>query len=135
MLKYCINTSLILFLSSLPPGCHLSPGSEDELLREALKKAKALLCDRLPMEFLPTVLESECVIGSIECKIIKEERNSVEKSTKLLELMEKKSIPIIRRFLDILKSNADFRGYEYLADKVYSERAALAEKKDGTSVR
>ena len=75
------------------------------------------------------------MIGSIECKIIKEERNSVERSTKLLELMEKKSIPIIRRFLGILKSNADFCGYEYLADKVYSERAALVEKKDGTNVR
>ena len=104
--------------------------SEDELLREALKKTKPVLCDRLPIEFLPTVLESERVIGCIECRIIKEERNSVERSLKLLELMEKKSIPVIRRFLEILKSNADFCGYEYLADMVYSERAALAKKKE-----
>ncbi len=115
----------------IPPGCNLS--DEDELLREALKRTKPVLCDRLPIELLPTVLEGESVIGGMECKLIKEERNSVERSLKLLELMEKKSIPVIRRFLEALKSKSDFCGYEYLADMVYSERAALVEKKTATT--
>ena len=79
------------------------------------------------------MLEGESVIGSMECKLIKEERNSVERSLKLLELIEKKSIPVIRRFLEALKSKSDFCGYEYLADMVYNERAALAEKKTATT--
>lgn len=99
-----------------------------------MKRAKPVLCDRLPIEFLPTVLEGESVLGSKECKLIKEERNSVERSLKLLELMEKKSIPVIRRFLDVLKSKSDFCGYEYLADMVYSERATLAEKEAAATI-
>ena len=124
----------LCWISSHPVSLGLPVTSEeDEPLREALKRVKPVLCRRLPIEFLPTVLESERVISGTECKIIKEERSSVDKSLKLLELIEKKSIPVIRRFLEILKSHADFCGYGYLADKVYSESDAVVKEKEATT--
>lgn len=92
--------------------------TEDELLWEALKQAKPILCTHLPIDFLPTVLESREVIGSVEYQYIRAERSSVDKSMILLEMMEKKLIPTIRRFLEILKSDENFRGYGYLAEMV-----------------
>ena len=101
--------------------------AEEELLREALKQAKAILSTRLPIEFLPTVLVSRKGISSQEYQYIRGERNNVDKSTMLLDMMEKKSIPDIRNFLEILKS-ADFCGYGYLAEMVERDFDALVKK-------
>ena len=101
--------------------------AEEELLREALKQAKAILSTRLPIEFLPTVLVGKKVISSQEYHYIKGEHNSVDKSTMLLDMMEKKSISDIRNFLNILKSD-DFCGYGYLAEMVERDFDALVKK-------
>ena len=102
--------------------------AEEELLREALKQAKAILSTRLPIEFLPTVLESVKVISSQECQYIKGEHNNVDKSTVLLGMMERKSISDIRNFLNILKSDV-FCGYGYLAEMVERDFDTLVKKK------
>ena len=86
-----------------------------------------ILSTRLPIEFLPTVLVCNNVISSQECQYIKGERNNVDKSTTLLEMMERKSISDIRNFLEILKSN-DFCGYSYLAEMVERDFDALVKK-------
>ena len=65
--------------------------------------------------------------------MIKGERNDVEKSLKLLEMMEKKFIPAIQSFLEILKSNENRRGYGYLSEIVERDCAALVRKKAVTS--
>ena len=101
--------------------------AEEELLREALKQAKAILSTRLPIEFLPIVLVSKNVISSQEYQYIKGQHNSIEKSTMLLNMMEKKSIPDIQNFLNILKSD-DCCGYGYLAEMVERDSDALVKK-------
>ena len=68
------------------------------------------------------------MISSQECQYIKGERNNVDKSTMLLEMMERKSISDIQNFLEILKSD-DFCGYGYLAEMVESDFDALVKKK------
>ena len=103
--------------------------AEEELLREALKQAKAILSTRLPIDFLPTVLESEKVISSQEYQYIKGEPNSVDKSTMLLDMMERKSISNIQNFLKILKTDA-FCGYGYLAEMVERDSDTLVEKNE-----
>ena len=103
--------------------------AEEELLREALKQTKAILSTRLPIDFLPTVLESEKVISSQEYQYIKGEHNSVDKSTMLLDMMEKKSISNIQNFLKILKTDA-FCGYGYLAEMVERDSDTLVEKNE-----
>ena len=108
---------------------YVSCTSEDELLREALKQAKLILCTRLPIEFLPTVLESKGVISSIEYLHITGEGNSVDKSIKLLDQMGRKSIPLIQQFLDILRSDENFRGFGYLAEIVEKDFRRLVEEK------
>lgn len=97
------------------------------MLRKALRQAKAILSTHLPIQFLPTVLESEKVISSQEYQYIKGEHNSVDKSTMLLDMMEKKSITDIRKFLKILKSD-NFCGYGYLAEMVERDSEALVKK-------
>lgn len=109
------------------------PSEENELLREALKQAKPILCSRLPINLLLTVLESKSVISCSECQLIRGERNSVDQSLKLLEQMEKKSIPVIRRFLEILKSDENFRGYGYLAELVEIDCATLVRMEEATT--
>ena len=65
--------------------------------------------------------------------MIKGERNDVEKSLKLLEMIERKSISVIQSFLKILKSDENCRGYGYLAEIVERDCAALAQKNAITS--
>ena len=98
---------------------------EDEPLREALKQAKGILSTRLPIEFLSFLLISKKVISSQEYQYIRGERNSVNKSTMLLDMMEKKSIPDIRNFLKILKFDV-FCGY--LAEMVERDSETLVKK-------
>ena len=130
--SYVANYSLFsLSLCSLLE--ELLCASEEELLREALRQAKVILSTRLPIDFLPMVLESKDLISSAECQMIKGERNDVEKSLKLLDMIEKKSIPAIQTFLGILKSNKNMRGYGYLAEMVERDCAALVGKKAVTS--
>lgn len=102
---------------------------EDELLREALKQVKSILCTRLPIDFLLTVLESKGVISTTEYEQINGEGNRVNKSIKLLDQMGKKSIAKIRQFLDILKSDNNFCGFEYLAEMVENDFDRLVVEK------
>ena len=92
-----------------------------------------ILSTRLPIGFLLTVLESKDLISSAECQVIKGERNDVDKSSKLLDMMEKKSIPAIQSFLKILKSDEYCRGYGYLAEIVERDCAALVRRNAVTS--
>ena len=64
---------------------------------------------------------------------MKGEHNSVDKSTMLFDMMEKKHIPDIQNFLNILKSDA-FCGYGYLAEILMVERdfdALVKKSKEG----
>ena len=47
---------------------------------------------------------------------------------KLLEQIEQKAIPIIRLFLEILKSDENFRGFGYLAEMVEKDFDRLVEE-------
>ena len=69
------------------------------------------------------------MISSQEYQYIKGEHNSVDKSTMLLDMMEKKSISNIQNFLKILKTDA-FCGYGYLAEMVERDSDALVEKNE-----
>ena len=68
------------------------------------------------------------MISSFECQIIKGERNSVDMRIKLLEQIEQKDIPTIRIFLEILKSDENFRGFGYLAEMVEKDFDRLVEE-------
>lgn len=136
---HVLNSNLNVLVLPFPPGLDVNyiglslASEENELLRKALRQAKPILCTRLPIDFLPTVLQSKSVISCVEYQHIRGERNSVDQSLKLLEQMERKSIPDIRRFLEILKSDENFHGYRYLADMVESDCARLMKKKEATN--
>ena len=73
------------------------------------------------------------MISSQEYQYIKGEHNNVDKSTVLLDMMEKKHIPDIQNFLKILKSDA-FCGYGYFAEILMVERdfdALVKKNKEG----
>ena len=65
--------------------------------------------------------------------MIKGERNDVEKSLKLLGMIERKSISVIQSFLKILKSEENCHGYGYFAEIVERDCAALVQKNAVTS--
>ena len=65
--------------------------------------------------------------------MIRGERNDVDKSLMLLDMIEKKSISTIQSFLEILKCDENCRGYGYLAEIVERDCAALVRKKAVTS--
>ena len=92
-----------------------------------------ILSTRLPIGFLPTVLEGKDLISRAECLMIEGGSNDVDKSLKLLGMIERKSIPDIQSFLKILKSDENCRGYGYLAEIVERDCAALVRKKAVTS--
>ena len=73
------------------------------------------------------------MISSVECQIIKGENNSVDMRIKLLEQIEQKGIPTIRLFLEILKSDENFRGFGYLAEMVEKDFDRLVKKKVPTT--
>ena len=92
-----------------------------------------ILSTRLPIDFLPTVLEGKDLISRAECLMIEGGRNDVDKSLKLLGMIETKSIQAIQSFLKILKTDENCRGYGYLAEIVERDCAALVRKKAVTS--